>query len=106
MTLYMNGANIRERTRTLTDELFDCVSGAIIGIWLFSFGLGLAALFLFLPVSYRGPFGVWAAIVCLAAAVFGGYLARPWFVAYVALRTHRKAMEAETAKHGSGWASS
>lgn len=102
--MYMNGVGIQEKTRRLTDVLWDAVPLAIIGTTAaitapVIFGVTWAA-----PPSGMPP---WWTFVIVTVCVFGGvYLSIPYWRAERALKAHRLAMEAETEQRGSGWASS
>lgn len=108
MNLYMNGRGLMKRTRELNYALFDAVPNAILGATMMVCGPPLSWALIIHHFPWDPPL-TWiqwtsAALMSLASLIGGWVLCKPWYTARRALRAHREAMEAETAKHGSGWA--
>lgn len=102
--MYMNGNGIHERTRRLTDDLWNAVGWAIVGSAMATAGPLIFAMMWFIPgAPMVSPMWVLPVIGC---AAIGLWLSLPWWRAKSALRRHTASLDAETEKRGCGWARS
>lgn len=103
--MYMGGVGVQERTRILSDRLWDAVLPAIFGSSAAVCVPFLYAMCLIGDPRAGGIERTWYWDIIVAVAVIAGiYFAAPWFRIHAELKRHRLVMEAETAKRGKGWA--
>ncbi len=107
--MYLNGRGINQRTRELTDAVWDKLLHAIFGSTLAVAGPIITCGLILLMFSLEAPVlpeqKIGAFIVSLSCVVIGVLIARPWFTAKRALDTHTENMRRETEQRGKGWAS-
>lgn len=98
---YMDGRGINQRTRELTDALWD----AFLPAWLGT-SIGIVAIMVGMIFAFwqDGPIlivGVGLMALGMSAAIGG---AGPWFEARARLNEHTAAIRRETERYGRGWA--
>lgn len=105
--MYMDGIGIQERTRHLSDNLWDTLTLGIFGAWIIFIGPFTSWMFIIHRFSWQTPttefdWGL-AIIISVASVAVGLKMHLPHHRAMTALKRHRKNMERETARRGKGW---
>ena len=111
--MYMDGTGIKERTRQLTDKVWDTLGLGILGAWVIFLGPFLSWLFFIHHIHEYGggtpptEFDWGLAIAISAVSILVGLkMHLTHHRARTALKKHTKNMERETTRRGEHWARS
>ena len=106
--MYMDGTGIQERTRYLTDKVWETLGFGIVGAWIIFLGPFLSWLIFihrWTPRSSPPTEFDWglAIVITVVSIVVGLKMHLPHHRVIAALKRHTKNIERETARRGKGW---
>lgn len=108
--MYMEGIGVKERTRHLTDSVWNTVLFGIFGLWIAICGPFLSWGLLIHKFPWQSPPTAFdlsmAAAIAVLAVLVGIRMFSHYFRAMRALRKHTLIIESETKQRGRGWARS